>query len=89
MRRRDGRGQAAVELLAMIPVLVLVVLLGWQLAAVIGAGARAQEEVRERALGATGGSGRIVVVTAAEAVGAVLPGLGGLRVRARVGVRAP
>ena len=89
MSRRGGRGQAAIEMLAMIPVLVLVVLLGWQLAAVIGAGARVQEEVRERALDATGGSGRIVVVNAAEAVGAVLPGVGGLRVHARLGVRAP
>jgi hypothetical protein len=76
-------------MLAMIPVLVLVALLGWQLAAVIGAGMRAQEEVRERALVTAGGSGRIVVVTAAEAVGAVLPGLEGLRVRARIGIRAP
>jgi len=76
-------------MLAMIPVLVLVALLGWQLAAVIGAGLRAQEQVRERALVTAGGSGRIVVVTAAEAVGAALPGLDGLRVPARIGVRGP
>ena len=76
-------------MLALIPVLVLVSLLGWQLAAVIGAGFRAQEQVRQQALVSAGGSGRTVVVTAAEAVGAVLPGLGGLRVRARIGVRAP
>jgi hypothetical protein len=76
-------------MLAMIPVLVLVALLGWQLAAVIGAGLRAQEDVRARALVTAGGSGRVVVVTAAEAVGVVLPGLDGLRVGARIGVRAP
>ena len=88
MRRRGGRGQAAVEMLALLPLLVVVALLGWQLAAVVAAGMRAQDEVRAAALGATG-SGRVVTVEAAADAGVLLPGLGRVRVPARVGVRTP
>ncbi len=87
-RCRAGRGQAAVEVLALVPLLVVVALLGWQLAAVVTAALRADEQVRRDALGASGG-GRVVVVDAAVRVPAFLPGVGDLRVPARVGVRTP
>ena len=51
-RCRAGRGQAAVEVLALVPLLVVVALLGWQLAAVVTAALRADEQVRRDALGA-------------------------------------
>jgi Flp pilus assembly protein TadG len=87
-RRRPGRGQAAVEMLALLPLLALVALMGWQLAAVVAAGMRAQDEVRTAALRAEG-SGRVVTVGAAADVGVLVPGLGHLRVPARIGVRTP
>ena len=87
-RCRAGRGQAAVEVLALVPLLVVVALLGWQLAAVVTAALRADEQVRRDALGATGG-GRVVVVDTAARVPAFLPGVRDLRVPARVGVRTP
>ena len=86
---RRAPGQAAVELLAMIPVLVLVGLLAWQLTAVLAAGLEAQEDVRARAMGAAGASGRIAVVTATVSVPGLLPGMRGLRVPARAAVRTP
>ena len=85
---RDGRGQAAVEVLALLPLLVVVALVGWQLAAVVTAALRADERVRRDALGAAGG-GRVVVVDTAVRVPAFLPGVRGVRVPARVGVRTP
>ncbi len=87
-RRRAGRGQAAVEVLALLPLLVVVALIGWQLAAVVSAALRADERVRREALGASG-AGRVVVVEEAVRVPAFLPGVRGLRVPARVGVRTP
>ena len=89
MRRRGPGGQAAVEVLALLPVLVVVALAGWQLTAVVTAALRADEHVRRDALGASGGGGRVVVVDAAADVPAFLPGLRGVRVPARVGVRTP
>ncbi|MGE0028819.1 MAG: hypothetical protein AB7U07_17150, partial [Thermoleophilia bacterium] len=85
-RRRAGGGQAAVEVLALLPLLLVVALVGWQLAAVVTAALRADEQVRRDALGASG-AGRVVVVDAAARVPAFLPGMRGLRVPARVGVR--
>jgi hypothetical protein len=88
VRRREGRGQAAFEVLALLPVLVVVALVGWQLTAVVTAALQADERVRRDALGASGG-GRVVVVDAAAGVPAFLPGVRGMRVPARVGVRTP
>ena len=88
MRRRGPGGQAAVEVLALLPVLVVVALVGWQLTAVVTAALRADERVRRDALGA-GGGGRVVVVGATAEVPAFLPGVRGVRVPARVGVRTP
>jgi hypothetical protein len=87
--RRGPAGQAAVEVLALVPLLVVVALVGWQLAAVVTAALRADEQVRRDALGASGGGGRVVVVDATARVPAFLPGVRGLRVPARVGVRTP
>jgi hypothetical protein len=87
--RRRGRGQAAVEVLALLPLLAVVALVGWQLTAVVTAALRADEQVRRDALGASGGGGRVVVVRAAARVPAFLPGVRGVRVPARVGVRTP
>ena len=52
MTRRGQGGQAAIELLAMVPVLIVVGLLAWQLMSVIGAGLRVQAELRVMAVGA-------------------------------------
>jgi hypothetical protein len=87
--RRPARGQAAIELLAMVPVLVLAGLVAWQLAAVLVAGMAAERDVRERALRATAVPGAIVVVSATSEVPAVLPPVTGLRIAARAGVRVP
>jgi hypothetical protein len=74
--------------LALVPLLVVVALLGWQLAAVVTAALRADERARTEALGARG-AGRVVVVDAGARVPAFLPGARGLRVPARLGVRTP
>ena len=89
MIRPRSRGQAAVELLAAIPIVVIAGLLAWQLVAVLAGGLRAQERVRAEGLRASGAPGRTVVVTASARVPQLLPGVRGLRVRARAGVRAP
>lgn len=90
MRRpRPQRGQAAVELIAAVPLVILAGLVAWQLVAVLAAGLRAEERVRAEALRAAGPAGRLVPVAASARVPAVLPGLGGLRVTARAAVRAP
>ena len=89
MIRPRSRGQAAVELLAAIPIVVVAGLLAWQLVAVLAGGLRAQERVRAEGLRATGVPGQTVVVTASARVPQLLPGVGGLRVRARAGVRVP
>lgn len=82
-------GQAAIELLVAIPVLVAIGLIAWQLVAVVAAGLRAEQRVRAEALRAAGEPGRTVAVSARERVPALLPGLGELRLEARAAVRAP
>ena len=86
---RGRRGQAAVELLAAVPAVVLAALLAWQLVAVLVAGMRAQERVRAEGLRATGPPGATLTVRAEARVPRVLPGLPAMRVRAEAGVRAP
>lgn len=87
MRRRSP-GQASIELIAMVPFVVLVGLLSWQLMAVIGAGLRAQESVRAAAIRAEG-PGTSVVVSETVPVPVILPGLPRGEISARVGVRTP
>ncbi len=90
MRARPRQaGQAAVELLAAIPVLVLAGLLAWQLAGVLAAGFRAEQRVRLEALQAAGAAGRTALVSASERVPALIPGTAGLRVVARAAIRLP
>lgn len=89
MRRGRQRGQASLELLAMVPLVLLAGLLAWQLVAVLAAGLQAQEEVRSRALRAGAGPQPTRTVTATVAVPRVLPGVRGLRLTARAGVRTP
>lgn len=86
---RRQRGQAAVELIAAVPLLILAGLVAWQLVAVLAAGLRAEERVRAEGLRAAGAAGRLVPVTASAGVPALLPGTAGLRVEARAAVRAP
>ncbi len=88
MRRRAG-GQAALELLALVPLLLVAALLAWQLAAVVGAGMRAQERVRAEAIGAGASGGGTGTVAATEDVPGLLPGVRGLSIRARATVRTP
>ena len=90
MRRRSQGGQSSIELLTMLPVLIVLGLLGWQLVSVVGAGLRAQAEVRVRAVEAVARTvDRQVVVTVLLPVPGILPGMEGLRMPARVGVRTP
>ena len=87
MRRDRHRGQAAIELIACIPIVIAAALMGWQLAAVAWAGIRAEEEVRRAGIAATGRPGSLVVVDGEVPV----PGLlgRGLEIRSRGVVRAP
>ena len=87
--RRAARGQAALEFVVAVPLLLAAALLAWQLAAVVWAGMQAQERARREALQATPPPGRTHVVTASVTVPALLLGADGLVARARVGVRAP
>jgi hypothetical protein len=91
VRRRRPGGQAALELLALVPLLLVAALLAWQLAAVVGAGMRAQERVRAEAIRAGGHPGGMGMstVTASEAVPVLLPGGRALSIRARATVRTP
>ena len=78
MRRRASRGQASVELIALVPVLVGIVILVWQLAVVVRGALLAQERVREAAHApATHG---IVHVNGGVRVPTLLPGIGELTI---------
>lgn len=89
--RRHGRqrGQASLELLAALPLVLLAGLLAWQLVAVLGAGMSAQAGARAAALQSAGTGSGLAVVTETVAVPAVLPGVRGLRVRATAAVITP
>jgi hypothetical protein len=87
--RGASRGQAAIELLAGLPLLLAAALIVWQLAAMLAAAHRATASARAAALAARGAPAQVVVVERSVAVPAVLPGVGPLRIRARTAVRAP
>jgi len=90
VRRIGARGgQASIELLAMVPLLILAGLLAWQLMAVLVAGLHAQDDVRARALRAGPSPAGVTVVAATVAVPPLLPGVRGLRIRASAGIRTP
>lgn len=85
-RRYAQRGQAALELLGALPLLLAVALVAWQLVAVLGAAQHATERARVEAL-RSAGSGGVVTVRAEVKVPSFLPGTGGLTVTARSAVR--
>lgn len=96
MTRRAGRGrragarsggQAALEVLACVPVVLAAALVAWQLTALLWAAVRAEEAVRRAALDASAGAATPVTVTGTMPV----PGpLGrGLVVTVRARVWAP
>ena len=87
MRRAGSRGQASVEVIALVPLLVLVVVLVWQLAALVRGALLAQERARAEALSLRGDG--VVRVSASVRVPTLLPGVGELRVPVRAVVRAP
>lgn len=87
MRRAASRGQASVEVIALVPLLVAVVVLVWQLAVLVRGALLAQEGVRAAALSQRGDG--IITVRASVRVPTLLPGVGALHVPARAVVRAP
>ena len=82
MRRRCD-GQASVEAIALVPVIVCAVVVVWQLVVLTVAALQAHEQVRARAVT---GSGRVVADASAPAL---LPVLGRLRLRATAEVYGP
>jgi hypothetical protein len=87
-RRRRQNGQAAIELLAALPLLLAVALVAWQLVAVLGAAQNATERARIEAIGASGNEGTVTIERTVT-VPSFLPGTRGLKVTARSAVRAP
>ena len=81
MRCRRCDGQASVEAIALVPLMVAVVLLVWQLAVLVRGSLIAQEQVRAMAL-PTRGAGT-VEVRASVRVPTLLPGIGTLRIPVR------
>jgi hypothetical protein len=86
--RRRAAGQAAVELLAALPIVLAAGLVAWLLVGVLWAGIRAEEDIRRQALEARPGAGWVTVTSRAP-VPPLAPSLAGLEVRARGAVRAP
>jgi len=79
MRERGGGGgQASIEVLALVPVLVLVAFGAVWVATMLADVSRAQDEARVRALAATGVSGTTTVITRSRGA-----------VTVRVGIRLP
>ena len=85
MRPRQS-GQAAIEAIAVVPLLALVVVIAWQLAVVVRGAVLADDEVRVKAL-APGGDARTVSVE--RRLPSLLPGGRRLVVTARARVDVP
>ncbi len=75
------------ELVAAVPLLLLAMLGAWQAAAAVWAALDAQERARHEALRAGGAPGEQRTVTSEVRVPRVVPGMSGLRARARASVR--
>lgn len=85
---RDGNsGQASLEVVGAIPLVVVAMLVVWQLTAFIRGALLAQDDAREKAL-AAGGPG-VVTVVAERRVGSVIPGIGPFRIRVHATTVAP
>ncbi|MEI7794949.1 MAG: hypothetical protein WCI83_09935 [Thermoleophilia bacterium] len=61
--RRREMGQASIEVLSLLPVLVLLAIAAVQVASMLAAASGAQDDARRRAVAATGRSGAMVTVT--------------------------
>ena len=89
-RLRCERGQAALEVVALLPLLVGLALLAVQVASVLGAASHAQDRARAKALQATGRPGEMVAVEASARPPALVAlGSRGGAVRVRAAVRVP
>ncbi|MEI7521293.1 MAG: hypothetical protein WCK40_08100 [Thermoleophilia bacterium] len=90
MSRRREKGQASIEVLSLVPVLVLLAIAAVQVATMLAAASAAQDDARQRAVAATGPSGAIVTVTGAARM-PVMPVLGRRfdPATARAGIRLP
>ena len=91
MSKRSGeRGQASVEVLALVPAMVLVLLAAVAVMTLLAGASAAQDDARTRAMAATGDAGTMTVVTGTASV-PVLPGLGWHMTApvVRLGVRLP
>jgi len=84
------RGQASIEVLALVPVMVLLLIVAVQVMAMLAGASAAQDDARVRALAATGVAGSTTVVTGTATVPA-MPALGWhmSAPSVRVGVRLP
>lgn len=87
MRWAASRGQASVEAIALVPLMLAVVLLVWQLAVLVRGSLIAHDQVRAMALPAQG-SGTVRVHTSVR-VPTLLPGVGQLRIPVRAVVYGP
>lgn len=84
------RGQASLEVLALLPVLIGLALAAVYVAALLAAAGQSQDRARAAAMRATGTPGAVVTVTAASrATPSLLPGAAGARWRVRAAVRLP
>jgi hypothetical protein len=61
-----GRGQASLEVIALIPVLIVAALAGVQVVSLLAAASSAQDEARRRAMAATGAPGQWLTLTGSE-----------------------
>jgi hypothetical protein len=87
VNRRRCAGQASVEVLALVPIIVATVVVVWQLAVLGIAALEAHAQVRQRAVsGTTSGSGRVSADVTAPSL---LPGRERVRLRAVAEVYAP
>lgn len=87
---RGECGQASIEVLALVPALVLLMLIAVQVASMLAGASAAQDDARTRALAATGSGGVTTVVTGSATVPTVA-GLGWRvpQARVRASVRLP
>lgn len=84
------RGQASLEVLALLPVLIGVALAAVYLTGLLAAAGQSQDRARAAAMRATGTAGAVVTVTGtSRAAPPVLPGAAVPRWRVRAAVRVP
>lgn len=84
------RGQASLEVLALLPVLIGVALAAVYVTGLLAAAGRAQDRARAAAMRATGDTGAVVTVAGtSRAAPSALPGAAEPRWRVRAAVRLP